>query len=75
VRVVAGFFGLVLAALLGLYGAFLILYQGEEGSQGDTYFNLGGTKVDADFIGIPLVVLSLVMIVLSFRALRRSRVP
>jgi hypothetical protein len=48
VKALTGFVGLVVATLLGLYGVFLILYQGEEGSEGDTYMDFGGTRVDAD---------------------------
>ena len=73
-RVLTAFLGLVVAALVGLYGAFLVLYQGEQGSEGDTYLDFGGRKVDADYVGIPLVVLALFVAALSLRALRNTRV-
>jgi hypothetical protein len=75
VKALTGFVGLVVAALLGLYGVFLILYQGEEGSEGDAYMDFGGTRVDADYIGGPLALVSLALLIFSLRALRRSRVP
>jgi presenilin-like A22 family membrane protease len=40
-KVVLGFLGLLIGALIGLFGLFLILYRGEEGSEGDVYMNFG----------------------------------
>jgi hypothetical protein len=75
VRAIGGFLGLLLGTLLFLYGLFLILYKGEEGSEGDTYFDFGNMRVDADLVGIPIVVLSVAIVGLSLRSLRRSRIP
>jgi hypothetical protein len=73
-KVVTGFLGLVVGTLIGLYGLFLILYQGEEESEGDTYMEVGGAKIDADYIGVPLVLVALVVLVISLRKLSRRRV-
>jgi hypothetical protein len=73
-KVVTGFLGLVVGTLIGLYGLFLILYQGEEGSEGDTYMEVGGAKIDADYIGVPMVLVAPVVLVISLRKLSRRRV-
>ena len=74
-KVVSALLGLLLGGLIGLIGLFLILYQGDSASEADTYVNLGGRKVDADFVGIPLVVIAFLVIVLSLRPLRKRGVP
>ena len=71
-KVLAGLLGLVLATLIGLYGLFLILYQGEERSEGDTYLNVGGKQIDADFVGVPLLLVAAAAVVVSLWALRRQ---
>jgi hypothetical protein len=73
-KAATGFLGLVVGTLIGLYGLFLILYQGEEGSEGDTYMEVGGAKIDADYIGVPLVLVALAVLVISLRELSRRRV-
>jgi drug/metabolite transporter (DMT)-like permease len=75
VKVVSALLGAILAALLGLIGLFLVVYEGEEGSEGDTWVNLGGTHVDADVVGAPLLVLAVLVIAVSLRALRRKGIP
>jgi ribose/xylose/arabinose/galactoside ABC-type transport system permease subunit len=65
----------VLGSLIGLIGLFLILYQGDSASEADTYVNLGGRKVDGDFVGIPLLVITFVVIALSLRSPRKSGIP
>jgi uncharacterized protein HemY len=72
-RALAGVLGLVLALLLGLFGAFSVRYQ--EGSGGDEYVNLAGTNLDADYLGIALIVVALALLVLSLWALRHGGVP
>ena len=74
-KVVTGFLGLLLGSLIGLIGLFLILYQGDSPSEADTYVNIGGRKVDGDFVGIPLVVIALMVIALSLRSLRKRGIP
>jgi hypothetical protein len=74
VRVATAFLGLLLGALLTAPGLLFVLYQGEEGSEGDTYVNFGGTHIDADLVGVPLLVVGLAVIAFSLWSLRRSRV-
>jgi hypothetical protein len=74
-RVVTGILGAILGVLLALIGLFLVLYQGEEGSEGDTWVDIGGRHVDADYVGGPTLAIGLAAIVLSLLALRRSGVP
>jgi hypothetical protein len=74
-KVVTGFLGLVLGSLIGLIGLFLILYQGDSASEADTYVNIGGRKVDGDFVGILLVVIAIMVIALSLWSLRKRGIP
>ena len=74
-KVVSGLVGATLGALLGLIGVFLVVYEGEEGSEGDAWVNLGGTHIDADVVGAPLLVLAVIVIAVSLRALRRRGIP
>jgi hypothetical protein len=74
-KVVSAFLGLLLGGLIGLIGLFLILYQGDSASEADIYVNLGGREVDADFVGIPLVVIALIVMALSLRSLRKRGIP
>jgi ABC-type antimicrobial peptide transport system permease subunit len=74
-KAVLGFFGLLVGAVIGLFGLFLILYRGEEGSEGDTHVNLAGNRIDADFVGIPLLAIGLIIVIVSLLSLRRSGIP
>jgi ABC-type antimicrobial peptide transport system permease subunit len=74
-KLVLGLLGLLVGAVVGLFGLFLILYRGEDRSEGDTYVNLGGNKIDADFVGIPLLAIGLIIVIASLLRLRRSGVP
>jgi hypothetical protein len=69
---VVSFLGVVLGGVLGLFGLFPVWYPGEEGSEGDTYVNFGGTHVDADLLGISLMIVAVPVLAVSLRALRRS---
>ena len=76
VKVVGGFLGLLLGAFLGMIGLFLILYTGDQGNEQDIYVSLwDAPRIDADFIGIPLVVIALALVAVSLRALRRGGIP
>jgi hypothetical protein len=76
VKVAGGFLGLLLGAFIGLIGLFLILYTGDQGAEQDIYVSFWGTpRVDADFVGIPLVVIALALVVVCLRALRRGGIP
>ena len=70
-KVVTGFLGIILGSFIGLIGLFLILYQGDSASETDTYVNIGGQKVDGDFVGIPLMVIAIMVIALSLWSLRK----
>jgi uncharacterized protein HemY len=72
-KVASGFLGLLLGALITLSGLILVLY--EEESDGDAYVNVRGTHIDADLIGVPLLVVAVAVIALSLRSLRRSGLP
>ena len=74
-KVVTGFLGLLVGSLIGLMGLFLILYQGDSASEAEIYVNIGGGKVDGDFVGIPLVLIALMLIALSLRSLRKRGIP
>lgn len=75
-KVVGGFLGLLLGAFLGLIGLFLILYTGDQRAEQDIYVSFWDTpRVDADFIGIPLVVIAFALVVVSLRALRKGGIP
>jgi|SRR5215213_4154692 len=71
VRLIAGLFGLLLGILLGLSGLFLILYRGEAGSEEDVTIRFGDTEVDADIVGLVLVVAAVAVSLVAIRALRR----
>jgi hypothetical protein len=76
VRVLAGFVGLLVGAFFGWIGLFLILYTGDVGNEQDIYVSFWDSpRIDADFIGVPLVVIALALVVVSIRALRRGGIP
>jgi hypothetical protein len=73
VKVVGGFLGLLLGAFLGWIGLFLILYTGDQGNEQDIYVSFwDAPRIDADFIGVPLVVIAFALVAVSLRALRRG---
>jgi hypothetical protein len=75
-KVAAGLIGLLVAAFLGWIGLFLILYTGDAGNEQDITVSFWDTpSIDADLIGVPLVVVSLALVVVSLRALRRGGIP
>jgi hypothetical protein len=76
VKIVAGVVGLLLGAFLGSIGMFLILYTGDVGNKADIYVSLWDLRrIDADFIGVALVVIALVLVLVSLRALRHGGIP
>lgn len=75
-KVVAGLVGLLVAAFVGSIGLFFILYTGDVGNEQDITVSFWDTPpIDMDFIGVPLVVVAAVVVVVSLRALRGSRIP
>ncbi len=70
-RVAAGLVFLALGGLLGLYGAFAILYREHGG--GNTYVTLGGHQIDADLAGVIALLLGSPLILIAITFLRRER--
>jgi len=64
----------VLAAMLGLLlstiGVFLIFLK--ESGSGDVWINVGGNHIDADVVGIPVLIVGLLIIAVSLFFLRRQ---
>jgi hypothetical protein len=58
--------------LLGLYGAFALIYRGDEGG-GDTYVTLAGRRVDAGAVGAVSLALGVGLVVAAVAARRRRR--
>jgi hypothetical protein len=55
---------------------FLILYTGDAGNEQDIYVSFWDMpRIDADFIGVSLVVIALALVVVPLRALRRGGIP
>src|SRR6266581_1291144 len=71
IRVAAGLVFLALGGLLGLYGAFAILYREHGG--GNTYVTLGGHQIDADLAGVIALLLGSLLILIAITFLRRER--
>jgi hypothetical protein len=70
VRLVACALGLLLGVFLGLSGLFLILYRGEAGSEEDVSIRFGDTAVDADIVGLVLVVSAIAVDLVAIRSMR-----
>jgi hypothetical protein len=63
---------LLLGSLFGLYGAFTLLYGGEEGSSGDEVaVNLGGRDYDANLVGVVALGIALLLTIPAVLLLRR----
>src|SRR5687768_4010050 len=76
VKVVGGFLGLLLGAFLGMIGLFMILYTGDQRNEQDIYVSFwDAPRIDADLIGVPLVVIGLALVAVSLRGLRRGGIP
>jgi hypothetical protein len=67
--------GLLLLAgvLLGLYGLFAVLYNGEGHGNGDTYVTFGGRDINAHLVGALALLLACVVTVAAVTVLRISR--
>ncbi len=69
---------LLAGVLLGLYGLFAILYNGDSGGNGDTYVKFSGHEIDADLAGAVALLLACLFTVAAvtvLRVTRRARVP
>jgi ABC-type antimicrobial peptide transport system permease subunit len=72
VKMLLGFIGLLVGALVSLFGLFLIAYTGDcVDCEGDIYVNLWARRIDSDFIGVPLLIVGLIIVAGSLLALRR----
>jgi len=74
-RAVFAVTGLLLVAggaLLGLYGLFAILYEGDAGG-GDTYVTFGGREVDADLAGAVALIIGFLAVGLAVWVFGRRR--
>ena len=67
-----GVLGALLGLLLSTIGTFLILIE-ESGGGDDTWINVGGNKVDADVLGIPVLAVGVLTIAVSLLSLHRQR--
>ena len=70
---VLGVLLLLAGAILGLYGLFAILYRGDSGGSGNTYVDLGGRKIDADWVGAVALLLACLVALAGTTVLRGSR--
>jgi hypothetical protein len=64
---------LAVGIVLSLYGLFAIVYGGDSRGNGNTYVKFGGHKVDADVAGAISLVIGLIVLVVSWRLVRRRR--
>jgi len=63
---------LLVGSLFGLYGAFTLLYGGEEGSSGDeVVVNFGGKAYDANLVGALALGVALLLTIPALLLLRR----
>jgi hypothetical protein len=71
-RMVSGVAVLVVGCVLGLFGAFTLLYGGEEGSTGDSAsVSIGGRFYDANLAGGVALALGASLITIAVLVLRR----
>ena len=71
-RTAGGVALLLVGSLFGLYGAFTMLYGGEEGSSGDeVVVNFGGRDYDADLVGVVALGIALALIIPAVLLIRR----
>jgi hypothetical protein len=68
------FIWLTVGFLVSLVGLFLIAYTGDSASERDIFINLR-SRIDSDFVGVPLLIVGLIILAGSLLALRRSRIP
>jgi drug/metabolite transporter (DMT)-like permease len=72
VRLVGGLVAVLFAVVLGLFGVILILYRGDAGAEQDIDIGFwdAGT-VDADIVGVVLVIAAAALTLISIRLFRR----
>jgi hypothetical protein len=64
---------IVVGALLGLYGVFALIYNGD--GSGPTYITIAGSKVDAHLVGGVSLAVAVALIGWGVVATRRGRRP
>lgn len=69
-----GFLLLAGGALIGVYGLFAVLYNGDcRGDCGDVYVTRFGRQIDANLVGGIALAIALVAIAMGVWLLKRSR--
>jgi hypothetical protein len=62
------------AIVVGLYGLFAVLYQGDSGGNGDTYVKMGGRDIDSQLVGVSSLILAAGMLLAGWLAIRRRSI-
>jgi hypothetical protein len=74
-RKLIGLLALAAGVLIGLYGFFLIAYEGDTAGDGKTYVKFGGSNIDADVFGAITIALAVLAIGVGLGLVRRSARP
>jgi hypothetical protein len=61
-RQLIGLTALAAGVLVGLYGFFLIAYEGDTAGGEEAYVSFGGSKIDADVFGAITIVVAVLVI-------------
>jgi hypothetical protein len=61
------------AIVVGLYGLFGVLYQGDSGG-GDTYVKMGGRDIDGQLVGVSSLILAAGMLLAGWLVIRRRSI-
>jgi hypothetical protein len=70
-RIVGAALALLLGTPLLLFGIILILYQGDAGAEGDVTVDFGGgPKIDADLVGLMLLIVGTALVLFAIWAFR-----
>jgi hypothetical protein len=56
--------------LIGLYGLFLLAYEGDTAGGEDTYVKFAGSEVDADIFGVIAVAVAVLVIAVGLALVR-----
>jgi hypothetical protein len=75
VRQLVGLIALAGGVLIGLYGLFLMAYEGDTPGSGETYVSVGGSKVDADVFGGIAIVVAVLVVGVGLLLLVRRHAP
>jgi hypothetical protein len=76
-RQLIGLTALAAGVLVGLYGFFLLAYEGDTAGGEETYVSFGGSEIDADVFGVISLVVAAVsigvgLVLVTRRFARRS---